>query len=355
MPTTVAARIGSGISEFDRVLGGGIVPGSLVLLGGAPGIGKSTLLLQAAAHFAATVGPVLYCSGEESEHQVKGRGERLGVGQAPLYLLAETCTERILDEVQRLQPALLIVDSIQTVYSTKLTSAPGTVALDLCCGTGDLLLALESAGGGATVMGSDFCHPMLRSAAGKIARRGLACGLFEADALEIPARDGSFDLITVAFGFRNLANYRKGLEEMRRLLRPGGVAAILEFSQPPNPVFAALYNFYSRRILPAISSRASSKACSASAYCVAATPSAWLRCARLCSTCSCVARQSATAPWNAVAAWPVHDDCSPVSCARSEATSVAALASAPHPSGSKPSRFVKRQCSSCVVGSGRAW
>jgi DNA repair protein RadA/Sms len=122
-----AERISTGIGEFDRVLGGGLVPGSLVLLGGEPGIGKSTLLLQAAAEFAQRTGPVLYCSGEESEHQVKGRGERLGVGNAPLYLLAETCTERILEEVQRLKPALLIVDSIQTVYSTKLTSAPGTV------------------------------------------------------------------------------------------------------------------------------------------------------------------------------------------------------------------------------------
>ncbi len=83
------------------MLGGGIVPGSLVLLGGEPGIGKSTLLLQAAAHFAAHVGPVLYCSGEESEHQIKMRGERLGVGDAPLYLLAETCVERLLDEVDR--------------------------------------------------------------------------------------------------------------------------------------------------------------------------------------------------------------------------------------------------------------
>jgi DNA repair protein RadA/Sms len=123
----VTARLGTGISEFDRVLGGGIVPGSLVLLGGEPGIGKSTLLLQAAAHFAAHVGPVLYCSGEESEHQIKMRGERLGVGRAPLYLLAETCVERLIDEVDRLKPALLIVDSIQTVFSLKLPSAPGSV------------------------------------------------------------------------------------------------------------------------------------------------------------------------------------------------------------------------------------
>jgi DNA repair protein RadA/Sms len=123
-----AERIRTGISEFDRVLGGGLVPGSLVLLGGAPGIGKSTLLLQAAAHFAATVGPVLYCSGEESEHQIKMRGDRLGVAAAPLFLLAETCVERLIEEIDRRRPALLIVDSIQTVFSLKIQSAPGSVS-----------------------------------------------------------------------------------------------------------------------------------------------------------------------------------------------------------------------------------
>ena len=122
-----AARITTGIDEFDRVLGGGIVPGSLVLLGGEPGIGKSTLLLQTAAYIARATGPVLYSSGEESEHQVKSRGERLGVGDAPLYLLAETCLERVLEEMARLRPALVIVDSIQTVFSTKMQSAPGSI------------------------------------------------------------------------------------------------------------------------------------------------------------------------------------------------------------------------------------
>jgi DNA repair protein RadA/Sms len=122
-----ADRISTGIGEFDRVLGGGIVPGSLILLGGEPGIGKSTLLLQAAANFAATVGPVLYASGEESEHQIKSRGDRLGVGDAPLYLLAETCIERILEEVGRVKPALMIVDSVQTVFSLKFQSAPGSI------------------------------------------------------------------------------------------------------------------------------------------------------------------------------------------------------------------------------------
>jgi DNA repair protein RadA/Sms len=123
-----AERIRTGISEFDRVLGGGLVPGSLVLLGGAPGIGKSTLLLQAAAHFAATVGPVLYCSGEESEHQIKMRGDRLGVAAAPLFLLAETCVVRLIDEIDRRRPALLIVFYIQTVFSLKIQSAPGSVS-----------------------------------------------------------------------------------------------------------------------------------------------------------------------------------------------------------------------------------
>jgi DNA repair protein RadA/Sms len=122
-----SARLPTGIGELDRVLGGGIVPGSMVLLGGEPGIGKSTLLLQAAANVARTLGPVLYSSGEESEHQVKSRGERLGVGRAPLYLLAETCLERILEELGRLRPALLIVDSIQTIFSMRMQSAPGSV------------------------------------------------------------------------------------------------------------------------------------------------------------------------------------------------------------------------------------
>ena len=123
---------------------------------------------------------------------------------------------------------------------------PGARVLDICCGTGDLTLALARECG-APVLGSDFCHPMLVAARGKG-----AAGLFEADALRLPLRDASLDLVTVAFGFRNLANYRVGLAEMRRVLGPAGMAAILEFSEPPNAIFAALYHFYSRRILPPI-------------------------------------------------------------------------------------------------------
>ena len=122
-----ARRVPSGFGEFDRVLGGGIVPGSMVLVGGEPGIGKSTLLLQVAARVAASAGPVLYASGEESEQQVKERGQRLDIGDAELYLLAETCLERLLEAVERVRPALLVVDSIQTIYSLSLASAPGSV------------------------------------------------------------------------------------------------------------------------------------------------------------------------------------------------------------------------------------
>jgi DNA repair protein RadA/Sms len=122
------ARVSSGITEFDRVLGGGIVPGSLVLIGGDPGIGKSTLLLQVADKLSCGESRVLYVSGEESERQIKMRGERLGVEAKNLYLLPETNLEAILDEVERDAPAAVIVDSIQTVFSPKIESAPGSVS-----------------------------------------------------------------------------------------------------------------------------------------------------------------------------------------------------------------------------------
>jgi DNA repair protein RadA/Sms len=121
-------RLGSGISEFDRVLGGGIVEGSLVLLGGEPGIGKSTLLLQVAHLLGLARGPVLYVSGEESEGQIKLRGERLGTSGSGLLLLSETSLERILELVEETKPSVLVVDSVQTVYSSKFPSAPGSIS-----------------------------------------------------------------------------------------------------------------------------------------------------------------------------------------------------------------------------------
>ena len=130
-----------------------------------------------------------------------------------------------------------------------IVTRPDSVVLDLACGTGDLLIALERTAG-RRLIGSDFCHPMLAGAQTKLRRDRLHSVLVESDALALPFRDASLDLITIAFGFRNLANYRNGLLEMRRVLRPGGALAILEFSQPPNPAFAALYHWYSRRVLP---------------------------------------------------------------------------------------------------------
>ena len=122
------ARISSGVTEFDRVLGGGIVPGTLVLIGGDPGIGKSTLLLQVADRLSSTGTLVLYVSGEESERQIKLRGERLGVEAKNVYLLPETNLENIFHEIERLKPGAIIVDSIQTVFSSLMDSAPGSVS-----------------------------------------------------------------------------------------------------------------------------------------------------------------------------------------------------------------------------------
>jgi len=122
------ARASSGVTEFDRVLGGGIVPGSLILIGGDPGIGKSTLLLQVADKMSASGMSVLYVSGEESERQIKLRGERLGVTAERLYLLPETTLENIFGEIERMNPGAVIVDSIQTVFSSNIESAPGSVS-----------------------------------------------------------------------------------------------------------------------------------------------------------------------------------------------------------------------------------
>jgi DNA repair protein RadA/Sms len=121
-------RISSGVTEFDRVLGGGIVPGTLVLIGGDPGIGKSTLLLQVADRLSGASTVVLYVSGEESERQIKLRGDRLGVTAKNLYLLPETNLEKIFHEIDRLNPGAVIVDSIQTVFSSALEAAPGSIS-----------------------------------------------------------------------------------------------------------------------------------------------------------------------------------------------------------------------------------
>src|SRR5690349_21541852 len=119
------ARIGTGLGELDRALGGGLVAGQVVLLGGDPGIGKSTLLLQAVSSFSS---PTTYVSGEESAEQVAGRARRLELDVGKVGLLAETQLERVLGALESTKPRVAVVDSIQTLWSEALQSAPGSVA-----------------------------------------------------------------------------------------------------------------------------------------------------------------------------------------------------------------------------------
>jgi demethylmenaquinone methyltransferase / 2-methoxy-6-polyprenyl-1,4-benzoquinol methylase len=137
---------------------------------------------------------------------------------------------------------------------------PESRALDICCGTGDLTIALLLKSKG-TVFGSDFTHPMVVRAAQKTPANGHAGGMLggyiEADALSLPFLDGTFDLVTVAFGFRNLANYDAGLREIFRVLRRDGQAGILEFSVPRGKVFPAFHRFYFKQIVPRIGGRIS--------------------------------------------------------------------------------------------------
>lgn len=124
----VQLRVSVGYAEMDRVLGGGLVAGSLILIGGEPGIGKSTLLLQVSGKIAQETGPVLYVSGEESVEQIKMRAERLDITGEKLYLLAAIELDVITEAIHRLKPALVIIDSIQTLLASHLTSAPGSIS-----------------------------------------------------------------------------------------------------------------------------------------------------------------------------------------------------------------------------------
>lgn len=126
--TSEEPRVQTKLEEFNRVLGGGVVKGSLVLIGGDPGIGKSTLLLQVSAQLADTAGSVLYISGEESVKQTKLRADRLGINSQMLHVLSETDMEYISSAIQEMKPAFVVVDSIQTVYQSDITSAPGSVS-----------------------------------------------------------------------------------------------------------------------------------------------------------------------------------------------------------------------------------
>jgi demethylmenaquinone methyltransferase / 2-methoxy-6-polyprenyl-1,4-benzoquinol methylase len=179
-------------------------------------------------------------AGTETEQQaaswVRGMFDRI----APRYDLLNHLLSLNIDRYWRARTVSRV---------TPILARPGAKVLDVCCGTGDLTRALQSRSASARVLGSDFCHPMLLAA-----KRKLANGqeLFESDALALPIPDAALDLATIAFGFRNLTNYHAGLSELRRILKPGGTLAILEFSTPPNPLLAGAYGFYSRAILPAV-------------------------------------------------------------------------------------------------------
>lgn len=131
-------------------------------------------------------------------------------------------------------------------------SGEGARALDVACGTGDLSLALAATAKSARIIGADFCRPMLEIAARKRTADPASLAFIEADALKLPFDDQSFDAVSIAFGLRNLASVEGGLKELRRVLKPGGRAAILEFSSPVVPGFRTLFRFYFTRVLPPI-------------------------------------------------------------------------------------------------------
>jgi demethylmenaquinone methyltransferase/2-methoxy-6-polyprenyl-1,4-benzoquinol methylase len=192
---------------------------------------------------------------------------------APLRGLPGTRPEGVLDETEaaarvremfgRIAPRYDLLNHLLSVDTDKLwrrrvarkftamLQDPNGRVLDLCCGTGDLAFAFrKQAPRGAEIIGSDFAPEMLVRARAKAAAARGAVEFVEADALHLPFADANFNLVSSAFGFRNLANYERGLREILRVLKPGGTVGILEFAEPPGKVFGAIYRYYFRRILP---------------------------------------------------------------------------------------------------------
>jgi demethylmenaquinone methyltransferase/2-methoxy-6-polyprenyl-1,4-benzoquinol methylase len=169
---------------------------------------------------------------------------------APRYDLLNHLLSLQLDRLWRARAAKLL---------RPILSRPEAIVLDLCCGTGDLGFALAHAGN-ARVIGADFAHTMLVRAREKSAslsnsssgNSSTHMSFFEADALRLPFADAAFDLVTSAFGFRNLANYEAGLREIHRVLKPGGTIAILEFTEPPQGLLGDVYRWYFTKVLPRI-------------------------------------------------------------------------------------------------------
>jgi demethylmenaquinone methyltransferase/2-methoxy-6-polyprenyl-1,4-benzoquinol methylase len=184
-------------------------------------------------------------AGAQDEASAAGQVREMFGRIAPRYDLLNRLLSLRLDVVWRKRVARRFRD---------LLARPDARVLDLCCGTGDLSLALAEMAGaaGARIVGADFAHPMLARAQEKSRGRRLRAEFLEADALALPFAGESFDLVATAFGLRNLANYSTGLAEFRRILRPGGRAAILEFAEPRGALTSRLVHFYFHRMLPAI-------------------------------------------------------------------------------------------------------
>ena len=169
---------------------------------------------------------------------------------APRYDLLNHLLSLQLDRLWRARTAKLL---------QPILGRPDALVLDLCCGTGDLALALAHTGK-ARIIGADFAHPMLVRAKEKTADQAPRAHqsaispmpFFEADALRLPFASASFDLVTAAFGFRNLANYEAGLREIQRVLKPGGAIAILEFAEPPEGFWGDFYRWYFCKVLPKV-------------------------------------------------------------------------------------------------------
>ena len=180
--------------------------------------------------------------GVQNENEAAAHVQKMFGRIAPRYDLLNHLLSLDIDKVWRRRVAKRF---------TAILHNPSARVLDLCCGTGDLALAFrKEAPIGAKITGSDFVPEMLARARAKAAAFGAAVTFVEADALALPFADASFDLVSCSFGFRNLANYERGLLEIFRVLKPGGVAAILEFAEPRGILFGSLYRFYFRRVLP---------------------------------------------------------------------------------------------------------
>jgi demethylmenaquinone methyltransferase/2-methoxy-6-polyprenyl-1,4-benzoquinol methylase len=188
--------------------------------------------------------------GAVSETDASAKVREMFTRIAPRYDLLNHLLSLQLDRVWRARTAKRL---------RPILSRPDAIVLDLCCGTGDLAFSLARAGS-ARVVGADFAHTMLvrakeksaALAAGEIGSMSPPIPFFEADAMRLPFADGSFDLVTTAFGFRNLSNYEAGLREIQRVLKPGGTIAILEFTEPPDGLLGNLYRWYFCKVLPKI-------------------------------------------------------------------------------------------------------